>query len=62
MRDTKLLEEHVKKIKYKEKEMKLFKHLKKEVEIGAHGTKDYLIKKGINKGKIAKWKLVRIHQ
>tara|TARA_R110002074_G_C12072516_1_gene621976 strand:+ start:85 stop:249 length:165 start_codon:yes stop_codon:yes gene_type:complete len=54
MRDTKLLEQHVKKIEYKEKEMRLFKHLKKEVEIGAHGTRDYVIKKGINKGKIAK--------
>ena len=54
MRDTKLLEKHVKKTEYKEKEMRLFKHLKKEVEIGAHGTRDYVIKKGINKGKIAK--------
>ena len=54
MRDTKLLAQHVKKTEYKEKEMRLFKHLKKEVEIGAHGTRDYVIKKGINKGKIAK--------
>lgn len=60
MRDTKLLEQHVKKTEYKEKEMRLFKHLKKEVEIGAHGTRDYVIKKGINKGKIAKWKLMKI--
>jgi hypothetical protein len=29
--------------------------LKKEVNYGANGTKDYVIKKGINKGKIAKW-------
>ena len=29
MRDTKLLEQHTKKIEYKEKEMKLFKQLKK---------------------------------
>ena len=34
--------------------MNLFKFLKKEVESGANGTQDYVIKKGINKGKIAK--------
>jgi hypothetical protein len=34
--------------------MYLFKFLKKEVNHGANGTKDYVIKKGINKGKIAK--------
>ena len=31
-----------------------FKFLKKEVNHGANGTKDYVIKKGINKGKVAK--------
>ena len=36
----------------KTKEMKFFKELKKEVEIGANGTQKYVIKKGINKGKI----------
>jgi len=36
------------------KEMNLFKSLKKEVNVGANGTQDYVIKKGINKGKIAK--------
>jgi len=61
MRDTKLLEEHKKKIEYKEKEMELFKQLKKEVETNAYGTREYVIKKGINKGKIAKWKLMKIH-
>jgi len=55
MRDTKLLEQHTKKIQYKEKEMELFKQLKKEVETNAYGTREYVIKKGINKGKIAKW-------
>jgi len=54
MRDTKLLEQHTKKIEYKTKEMMLFKQLKKEVNHGAYGTKEYIIKKGINKGKIAK--------
>ena len=33
--------------------MNLFKFLKKEVNHGANGTKDYVIKKGINKGKVA---------
>ena len=36
------------------KEMNLFKNLKKEVETGANGTQNYVIKEGLNKGKIAK--------
>nr|BAR18522.1 hypothetical protein [uncultured Mediterranean phage uvMED]BAR37754.1 hypothetical protein [uncultured Mediterranean phage uvMED] len=54
MRDTKLLEQHTKKTEYKIKEMMLFKQLKKEVQTNAFGTREYVIKKGINKGKIAK--------
>jgi len=54
MRDTKVLEEFNKKLEKKLKEMDLFKLLKKEVDHGANGTKDYVIKKGINKGKVAK--------
>ena len=54
MRDTKALEsylqEHLKRIK----EMNMFRFLKKEVETGANGTQDYIIKKGINKDKLAK--------
>ena len=54
MRDTKVLENFLKK-NYKEiKEMSLFRYLKKEVETGASGTQDYVIKKGPNKDKIAK--------
>jgi hypothetical protein len=34
--------------------MDLFKLLKKEVNVGANGTQDYVIKKGVNKGKVAK--------
>jgi len=34
--------------------MQLFKNLKKEVEANANGTREYVIKKGINKGKLAK--------
>jgi len=54
MRDTKVLESFLKHTEKKIKEMNLFKFLKKEVETGANGTQDYIIKKGINKDKIAK--------
>ena len=35
------------------KTKKSVSNLKKEVEIGANGTQDYIIKKGVNKGKKA---------
>ena len=54
MRDGRVLEVFLKHTQKKLKEMNLFKFLKKEVEAGANGTQDYIIKKGINKGKIAK--------
>ncbi len=54
MRDTKVLESFKKQTEKKLKEMNVFKHMKKEVEHGANGTQQYVIKKGINKGKIAK--------
>ena len=54
MRDNKVLEMFIKDAAKKLKEMTIFKLLKKEVETGANGTQDYVIKKGINKGKIAK--------
>ena len=54
MRDTKVLESFKKHTEKKLKEMNIFKYLKKEVESGANGTQNYVIKKGINKGKIAK--------
>ncbi len=34
------------------KQMKFVKDLKKEVETGKHGTQKYVVKQGINKGKI----------
>ena len=43
----------VKNLKDSLKEKTFFKELRKEVETGANGTQDYVIKKGINKGKIA---------
>ena len=56
MRDHKVLEVFIRHTEKKLKEMNLFKFLKKEVEAGANGTQDYIIKKGINKGKRAeKW-------
>jgi len=54
MRDTKVLESFKKQTEKKLKEMNIFKHMKKEVEHGANGTQQYVIKKGINKGKVAK--------
>ena len=54
MRDIKVLESFKKHSEKKLKEMNIFKHLKKEIEHGANGTQQYVIKKGINKGKIAK--------
>jgi hypothetical protein len=36
------------------KEMNIFKHLRQEVNTGANGTQGYVIKKGINKGKVVK--------
>jgi len=35
------------------KERTFFKTLRKEVNTGANGTQDYVVKKGINKDKIA---------
>jgi len=56
MRDNKAIESYLKKHWKKMQEMILFKNLIKEVEIGANGTKGYIIKQGINKGKNIKWK------
>ena len=38
--------------KKKDKQMYCVKNLKQEVNIGANGTQKYVIKKGINKGKV----------
>jgi len=54
MRDTKVLETFSKKVERKLKEMNIFRYLKKEVEINGNGTSEYVIKKGINRGRIAK--------
>jgi len=44
--------DHIKDQQHKTKQMHNIKHLKKEVDIGANGTQKYVLKKGINKGKI----------
>ena len=51
-RHRQLHEFHNKPLKQK-KEMELSRNLKKEVVAGANGTQKYVIKEGINKGKIA---------
>ena len=54
MRDTKVLESFIERVQKRLNEMKVFINLKKSVEHGANGTQEYVIKKGINKGKVAK--------
>jgi hypothetical protein len=56
MRDSKTIESFLQKKEKENKQKDLFRNLKKEVEIGANGTQSYVIKKGINKGKICKTK------
>ena len=43
----------VKGLKDSLKQKSFFKDLRKEVETGANGTQDYVVKKGVNKNKIA---------
>ena len=43
----------VKNLKDSLKEKTFFKDLRKEVNTGANGTQDYVVKKGVNKNKIA---------
>ena len=54
MRDTKVLESFKKKVELKLKQKNIVRYLRKEVDINGNGTRDYVIKNGINKGKIAK--------
>ena len=54
MRDTKIIDRFTEQSNKKHKEMLLFRNLKKEVNTGANGTQQYVIKKGVNKGKVAK--------
>ena len=54
MRDLKILENYSKKVKEENQKKILFKNLRTEVNTGANGTQDYIIKKGITIGKVAK--------
>ena len=49
---TKQLTEHAKVMNRKKQELNLSRNLKKEVNIGANGTQKYIIKQGVNKGKV----------
>ena len=53
MRDTKTITAYAQKMMREAKEKLMFKDLRKEVETGAGGTQDYVIKNGVNSGKIA---------
>jgi len=44
--------DHIEQINKENKAASLAKNLKKEVETGKHGTQKYVIKQGVNKGKI----------
>ena len=52
-RITKKVLDHIANINKENKQIQLVKNLKKEVNTGANGTQSYVIKKGINKNKIA---------
>jgi len=51
-RVTKKVLDHIVKINKQNEELRMTKDLKKEVETGKHGTQKYILKNGINKGKI----------
>jgi hypothetical protein len=53
MRDTKLLTSYAQKLLREAKQKLLFKDLRKEVNAGANGTQKYVIKNGVNSGKVA---------
>ncbi len=56
MRDTKSLTGYTTKMLREAKQKLLSRFLRKEVNIGNNGTQDYIIKKGPNKGSVAKKK------
>jgi len=53
MRDVNSILEYAKQMQKKAKEAFLNKSLRKEVDSGANGTQKYVIKNGVNTGKIA---------
>ena len=53
MRDTKIITAYARKMMREAKQKLMFKDLRKEVDAGANGTQKYVIKQGVNTGKIA---------
>ena len=53
MRDTKTITAYAQKMMREAKQKLMFKDLRKEVNSGANGTQKYVIKQGVNTGKIA---------
>ena len=53
MRDTKLLTSYAQKLMREAKQKLLFRDLRREVNAGANGTQKYVIKNGVNSGKVA---------
>jgi len=51
-RVTRKVVEYLNDMNKKAKQMRFVKDLKKEVETGKHGTQKYVVKQGVNKGKI----------
>ena len=60
MRDTKHLESFARERVVKEKEKSLFKNKIKAVNKGANGTFEYTIKEGVNKGKLADSRILKL--
>ena len=52
VRITKQILQYISDQKKKDKQMHFVKNLKQSVEHGKNGTQKYVIKKGINKGKV----------
>ena len=59
MRDKKHLVEHSNKLAEKAKLKAMFRTQRKPVEAGAHGTLNYMIKKGVNKDRIADTSIIK---
>ena len=51
-RITRQVVQYISDMEKKAKQMSFIKNLKKEVETGKHGTQKYVLKQGINKGKV----------
>ena len=51
-RITRQVVQYISDMERKAKQMNFVKNLKKEVETGKHGTQKYVLKQGVNKGKV----------